>query len=158
MKPYLALELRPWAIRALVALFAVVLGGSLQALDVPRDTDLVIRKADVGSVVSFHPYYAGKTYMEVMAVRAPDGTVRTAFNTCQVCYGSGRGYYKQSGNVVVCQNCGNRFRIDQIELVKGGCNPIPIAKDLKTETADTITIGKGVLAQGAPFFRLWKRS
>mgnify|MGYP000368123372 CR=1 FL=1 len=50
--------------------------------------------------------------------------------------------------VFICQNCGNRFRIDQIELVKGGCNPIPITKDLKTETADTITISKDLLAQG----------
>lgn len=36
-------------------------------------------------------------------------TIRTAFNTCQVCYSSGRGYYVQEGNVLVCQNCGNRF-------------------------------------------------
>ncbi len=151
-------RLRPWTFRLIAALLAVTLGGSLQALDVPRDTDLVIPKAGLSSIVSFYPYYAGKVYMEVMAVRAPDGTVRTALNTCQVCYSSGRGFYKQSGDVVVCQNCGNRFRIDQIELIKGGCNPIPITKDLKTETAGTITIGKGVLAQGAQFFRVWKRS
>lgn len=29
--------------------------------------------------------------------------IRTAFNTCQVCYSSGKGYYVQSGNVLVCQ-------------------------------------------------------
>ena len=142
---------------ALAVVLAAASGVRAEAADVPRDTDLVIRKADVGSIVSFYPYYAGKTYMEVMAVRASDGTVRTALNTCQVCYSSGRGFYKQFGNVVICQNCGNRFGIDQIELVKGGCNPIPITSDLKTETRDTITIGKALLAQGAPYFRVWKR-
>jgi len=144
------------------AAFAVLLvvgcGGKAQASNVPKDTDLVIKKPAVTSTVTFLPYYSGSTYMEIMAVRAPDGTVRTALNTCQVCYNSGRGYYKQVGDVVVCQNCGNRFRIDQIELIKGGCNPVPITKDLKTETADTITIGKDLLAQAVVFFKRWKKA
>ena len=45
--------------------------------------------------------------MEIVAVKALDGSIRTAFNTCQVCYNSGRGYYQQEGNELVCQNCGN---------------------------------------------------
>ena len=150
--------LRPSVARAVAVLLAVVGVALAQAAEVPHDTNLVIRKAEVSSIVSFYPYYAGKIYMEIMAVRASDGTVRTALNTCQVCYGSGRGYYKQSGNEIICQNCGNRFRIDQIELTKGGCNPIPITKDLKTETADTITISRELLAQGAQYFRVWKRT
>jgi hypothetical protein len=124
---------------------------------IPKDTDLVIVKSEISADARFYPYRAGKTYMEILAVRAPDGSIRTALNTCQVCYDSGRGYYVQEGSVFVCQNCGNRFRLDQIELIKGGCNPVPIGRELKSETADTITIPAEILAQGAFLFARWKR-
>ena len=78
--------------------------------------------------------------MEVLAVKASDGSIRTAFNTCQVCYDSGRGYYKQQGKVVVCQNCGNQFKLDQIEKIKGGCNSVPIMKENKTDDSENIVI------------------
>jgi uncharacterized membrane protein len=95
--------------------------------------------------------------MEVLALRAPDGTVRTALNTCQVCYSSGRGYYIQQGDVLVCQNCKNRFKAAQVELIKGGCNPMPITKDLKTETADTIVIPARVMKEAEFLFAHWKK-
>ncbi len=119
--------------------------------------DLVIKKADVTAKVRFYPYKLGATTMEVLALRAPDGTVRTAFNTCQVCYSSGRGYYVQDGDVLVCQNCGNRFKAAQVELIKGGCNPVPITRDLKTETADVITIPGSLMQQAAFLFSNWKK-
>jgi len=40
--------------------------------------------------------------MEVLALKAKDRTIRTALNTCQVCYASGKGYYVQEGDVLVC--------------------------------------------------------
>jgi uncharacterized membrane protein len=92
----------------------------------------------------------------VCGCRAPDGTVRTAFNTCQVCYSSGRGYYVQQGDVLVCQNCRNRFKASQVELIKGGCNPVPITKDLKAEDANTITIARSLFAEAKPIFLNWK--
>ena len=49
---------------------------------------------NISSTAQFYPVDVDGTQMEVLAVKAPDGTIRTAFNTCQVCYDSGRGYYK----------------------------------------------------------------
>jgi uncharacterized membrane protein len=118
--------------------------------------DMKISKKEITATASFYPYRAGKVLMEVLAVRAPDGTVRTAFNTCQVCYSSGRGYYTQKGDVLVCNNCGNRFTISQVELIKGGCNPVGIGKDLKTEDADFITISKALFEEAKPLFLKWK--
>ena len=103
-------------------------------------SDLVIPKSDITQTVKFFPVKAGKTKMEIMAVKASDGTIRTAFNTCQVCNGSPRAYYKQQGDVVVCQNCGNKFRMDMIEQQRGGCNPVPISKEDKTEDGTNIVI------------------
>jgi hypothetical protein len=119
--------------------------------------DLRIPKKEVTAAAKFYPYRSGGVLMEVLALRAPDGTVRTAFNTCQVCYSSGRGYYTQKGDYLVCNNCGNRFLASQVELIKGGCNPVPIAADQKKEDAEFITIPKAVLEQAKPLFLKWKK-
>jgi hypothetical protein len=118
--------------------------------------DLQIPKKEVTATATFYPYVLDGVRMEVLALRAPDGTVRTAFNTCQVCYSSGRGYYVQQGDVLVCQNCRNRFKASQVELIKGGCNPVGITRDLKIETTDTITIPKALFAEAKPLFVNWK--
>ncbi len=114
--------------------------------------DIVIPKSQITDKVTFYPVKAGKTNMEVLAVKASDGTIRTAFNTCQVCNGSPRAYYKQEGDVIVCQNCGNRFSMDMIEQQRGGCNPIPIYKENKKEDAENITIPKDFIQNNKSLF------
>jgi uncharacterized membrane protein len=121
------------------------------------DADLVIPIAELSETALFYPVDIEGTRLEVIAVRAPDGTVRTAFNTCQVCYGSGRGYYKQQGNLLVCQNCGNRFRMSQVEVRSGGCNPVPIFPANKRVDEKNITIKKEFLAKAKGIFAKWKR-
>ncbi|MDR2740773.1 MAG: DUF2318 domain-containing protein [Treponema sp.] len=121
------------------------------------DQDLVIPIAEITENAVFYPVDIEGTRLEVLAVKAPDGTIRTAFNTCQVCYASGRGFYKQQGTVLVCQNCGNRFRMSQVEVRSGGCNPVPVFKDQKTVTATTITIPQDFLKEAKAIFARWKR-
>ncbi len=119
--------------------------------------DLKILKSEITETVKFYPYKAGGTKMEVLAVKASDGTVRTAFNTCQVCYDSGRGYYEQEGDELVCQNCGNRFQLDQIEKMKGGCNPVPILEEYKTDDGTSITVPQSLLQEASVLFGNWKK-
>lgn len=116
------------------------------------ENSIVIQKSDVTDTATFIPYQVGSTKMEVIAVKAPDGTIRTAFNTCQVCYNSGRGYYVQEGDVLVCQNCGNRFKISQVDKEKNGCNPVPILSSDKTEDDKTINISADFIAQYVGLF------
>ncbi len=119
--------------------------------------DLLIPVADVTNQAMFYEYQTEDgTALEVMAVKASDGTVRTAFNTCQVCYSSGRGYYKQEGEDLVCQNCGNHFTADDVEVTKGGCNPVPIYSEYKTLDETTITISKDHLEEAKVIFENWK--
>lgn len=119
--------------------------------------DLKILKSEVTSKAKFYPYKSGKIYMEVIAVKASDGTIRTALNTCQVCYDSGRGFYTQQRNELICNNCGNRFKIDQIEKTKFGCNPIPILSGDKTDNGKYIIISSKFLAKNRAYFENWKR-
>ena len=58
-------------------------------------------------------------------VKAGDGTVRTAFDDCDVCYRQGRGY-RQEGDYMICNNCGNRYPISGLgteNKTPGGCWP-----------------------------------
>ena len=87
----------------------------------------------------------------------PDGTNRAAFNTCRVCYDSGRGCYTQKCEYPICNNCGNRFLARQVEPIKGGCNPVPITRDSKREDAEFIYIPKGILEKAKPLFLKWKK-
>lgn len=132
---------------------------TLTLIDNPTNasTGLVINKSEITKTASFFPYESNGTYMEIIAIRANDGTVRTALNTCQVCYNSGRGYYEQLGDNLICNNCGNQFTIDQIELVKGGCNPVPILDEMKSDDGDIITIDPDSLVEFEPLFANWKR-
>jgi len=119
--------------------------------------DLKIVKSEVTEIAKFYPYKSGRVNMEVMAVRASDGSIRTAFNTCQICFDSGRGYYEQQGDVMVCQNCGNRFKLDQIEIIKGGCNPVPIMEENKTEDNENIIIPQAFMEENKGLFKNWRR-
>jgi uncharacterized membrane protein len=121
-----------------------------------KDADLVIPVGEISTTARFYPVEMAGTLLEVIAVEAPDGTIRTAFNTCQVCYDSGNGYYKQEGDVLVCQNCGNRFRMDQVEVQSGGCNPVPIFPQNKTLSGENITISREFLTEATVIFSNWK--
>jgi hypothetical protein len=119
--------------------------------------NLKLAKADITEKANFYSYKEAGTYMEVIALKADDGTIRTALNTCQVCYDSGKGYYEQVGDTLVCQNCGNVFGINDVEIVKGGCNPVPILEENKTEDGEFVTISGEFLADNKSYFERWKR-
>jgi hypothetical protein len=146
------------SVTAALACAALVFSTTRIAAAAPGDFGIVIKKKDVSATATFIPYSYNGLKMEIIAVKASDGTIRTALNTCQVCYQSGRGYYKQEGAVFVCQNCCNRFRIDQVEKIKGGCNPVPILAGDKTDLGDTIGISRQYLAKVSPYFQVWKKN
>ncbi|RQN02365.1 DUF2318 domain-containing protein [Clostridium butyricum] len=115
-----------------------------------------INKADISATAKFYPYESDGIKMEVLALKANDGTIRTALNTCQVCYSSGKGYYVQEGNELVCQNCGNRFALNMVGKSKGGCNPVPISDTSKVDDGNKIIIDKNYLDKNKAYFSNWK--
>ena len=58
-------------------------------------------------------------------LKSSDGIIRSAFDACDVCWPAGKGYV-QSGDFMVCRNCGRRFASVRVNEVKGGCNPAPL--------------------------------
>ncbi len=63
-------------------------------------------------------------------LKSQDGVIRAAIDACDVCYRSGKGY-KQDGNDMVCQNCGQHFSSAKINVIKGGCNPAPLERKIE---------------------------
>lgn len=115
---------------------------------------LTIPVKEISEKASFYSVEVDGTQMEVIAVKDSDGNIRTAFNTCQICYDSGNGYYKQEGDNLVCQNCGNSFTMDQVGESAGGCNPWPILEEDKTDSE--IKISYEFLKESSDIFENWK--
>lgn len=81
-------------------------------------------------------------------IKSSDGVIRAAFDACDVCWPSGKGY-KQDGDFMVCQNCGKRFASKLVNEVKGGCNPAPLVRTIK---GDKLVISAKDLLGGRNYF------
>jgi uncharacterized membrane protein len=60
-------------------------------------------------------------------MKSADGVVRAAMDACVVCYKQRLGY-RQQGDQMVCNKCGQAFASNRINVVTGGCNPIPLER------------------------------
>ena len=70
------------------------------------------------------------TTINYFILKSSDGVIRAAFDACDVCWRSGKGY-QQSGDVMVCRNCGRKFASVKVNEVKGGCNPAPLNRKVE---------------------------
>lgn len=87
-------------------------------------------------------------------LRSSDGVVRAAYDACDVCWREGKGYY-QEGDFMVCRNCGQRFASVKVNVIKGGCNPAPLAR---TVVGNKLVIKTADILQGVQYFDFTKRS
>ena len=92
----------------------------------------------------YYTYLHDNRPIEFFVLKSEDEVVRAAFNACDVCYRSLKGY-SQDGQVMVCNNCGSQFPSNQINIVRGGCNPSPLERSVEDEylviNADDIILG-----------------
>ncbi len=77
----------------------------------------------------YYQYKNGGSTIKFFVVKSSDGTVRAAFDACDVCFASKKGY-SQDGDFMVCNNCGRRFHSSRINVVQGGCNPAPLTREV----------------------------
>lgn len=78
----------------------------------------------------------GKT-IYFFVLKDKQGIYRAAANACVVCFKTYKGF-RQEGDEVVCNNCGNRYPIEKIATEKGGCNPGPINPNLEVRNGEII--------------------
>jgi len=70
-------------------------------------------------------------------VKDKNGIYRAAANACAVCFKTYKGF-RQEGDEIVCNNCGNRYPIEKIATEKGGCNPGPINPNLEIRNGQIV--------------------
>lgn len=90
----------------------------------------------------------GGRQVHYFALKSSDGVYRAAYDTCDVCFKANRGY-RQEGDLMVCNNCGQEFPSVRVNEVKGGCNPAPLARKVEGEH---LVIRKSDIEAGGHFF------
>ena len=81
-------------------------------------------------------------------VKSSDGVIRAAYDACDVCFHQKKGY-KQEGDLMICNNCGQIFPTDRINVEKGGCNPAPLDR---STNGNNLVLQVSDIFQGARFF------
>jgi len=95
-----------------------------------------------------YEYSADGITIRYFILKSADGVIRAAFDACDVCWPSGKGYY-QEGDEMICRNCGRRFSSNKINEVKGGCNPAPLNRRVEN---DQLIINVADIMEGKSYF------
>jgi uncharacterized membrane protein len=85
-----------------------------------------------GTARFFHYKVQGKD-IRFFVLKSSDGIIRAAFDACDICYKARKGY-RQEGDFMICNNCRNRFPSVKINILKGGCNPVPLERTISGST------------------------
>ncbi len=88
-----------------------------------------LKALDPGKALSLSLESEGRR-LYYFALKSQDGAYRAALDACDVCYRTNRGY-RQEGDLMVCNNCGQTFPSNRIGEIKGGCNPHPLARGIE---------------------------
>jgi uncharacterized membrane protein len=111
--------------------------------------EVTIPVSELSGKARFYEYKtaAGKS-VRFFAMRSPDGAYRAALDSCDVCFAAKEGY-RQEGEDMVCNKCGNHFHSSQINEVRGGCNPVGLERKV---AGDRLSIDARELEAGATYF------
>jgi uncharacterized membrane protein len=123
--------------------------GVVETADAVR---IPLKALDSGKALFLSLESGGRQYY-YFALKSQDGAYRAALDACDVCFKSNRGY-RQEGDLMVCNNCGQSFPSNRIGEFKGGCNPHPLARGI--EGQDLVIRKADILAREDYFAR--KRS
>ena len=126
--------------------------------------DLIIQTADIKEYIDFYPVEIDGLKMEIMIVKAPDSTIRTAFNICHFCYQRDTsmnvtGYYVQMPGPQLVSLCGSnrKFTMSQIQISSNACHPEPILPENRITAASTVTITREYLRRAKTLFAEMKK-
>ncbi len=121
-------------------------------VETAESVKIPLKSLDSGKALFLQADLRGQQ-VHYFALRSSDGVYRAAYDTCDVCFRANRGY-RQEGDLMVCNNCGQQFPSVKVNEVRGGCNPAPLVRSIEGEY---LVIRKADIAAGGPYF-VTKRS
>ena len=105
--------------------------------------------AKMSAKARHYKFESGGKEIAFFVVKAGDGSIRSAFDACDVCYQEKKGY-EQQGDAMLCRNCNKKFAVNRIGPHEtGGCNPSSLAH---TEANGSVMIRVEDLQAGARLF------
>jgi uncharacterized membrane protein len=133
---------------AAVGVFAFSLGKYEKAKAANGSVSVPIAKLADGKA-HFYKFEDGGKEIAFFAVKAPDGSYKTAFDACDACFRSKKGY-EQQGDKMNCNNCNMKFATNRLgPNATGGCNPGYLPHK---QTGGNLTITVSDLKDGARYF------
>jgi uncharacterized membrane protein len=114
-----------------------------------KTIEIPISKIDNGNAY-FYKYSHDNVDIKFFVLKSSDGIFRAAFDACDVCWRSGKGY-KQLGDKMICRNCGRGFASTMVNEIEGGCNPAPLKRRVEN---GKLTIKISDIVPGSKFFNL----
>ena len=97
----------------------------------------------------FYKFEDGGKEISFFAAKAADGSIKIAFDACDSCYKSKKGY-EQQGDKMNCKNCNQKFAINRLgPNATGGCNPGYLPHQ---QSGNSVTISVNDLKGGARYF------
>jgi len=121
-------------------------GGGDSAADV-----ISIPLADLSTKASYYSHTTSDgTKVKYFVVLDSAGVPHAAFDACDVCYQEKKGY-SQSGEYMVCNNCGNQYLTSQVGTANKGGGCWPGYLEAKVE-GDSLVIEVADLDAGAWYF------
>ncbi len=131
-----------------ISVFAFSLGKYEKVKTVNGTITLPVAKLSDGKA-RFYKFEDGGKEIAFFAVKAADGSYKTAFDACDACYRSKKGY-EQQGDKMNCNNCNQKFAVNRLgPNASGGCNPGYLPHQ---EAGGIITIKTSDLKDGARYF------
>ncbi len=104
--------------------------------------------SSITETASFYTVSAGNKEIRFFVLKDTEGVYRSALDACDICYWAKLGYH-QEGNEMVCNKCGQRFPSIYINVIQGGCNPVPIERFIDGKE---LVINSQNLSQGIVYF------
>lgn len=112
--------------------------------------ELDVKIFDDNLVHHYHTKLLNEKIIYFFVVKDKSGIYRAAANACQVCFDARMGF-RQEGDFMVCNTCGNKYPLEKIATEKGGCNPGPINPNLEVKDGK-VFIEQSDLEQVAEIF------
>ena len=125
-----------------IALFAF--RGSITGNVIGSSNDFKISLSEISEQAVFYE----QNGIRFFVIKAKDGTIKTAFDACDVCYSNNKGY-RQEGDYMICNNCGNKYPISGLgteNKAGGGCWPGYLPSKIQ---GDYLTIRQKEINKGA---------
>lgn len=139
-----------WGVLVLIVLGFFIFGrGAItgNVVGTASANELSIPLSEISAEAKWYESDIEGTRVRYFVVKSSDGTIKTAFDACDVCYGSRKGY-RQEGNMMICNNCGNKYPITGLgteNKAGGGCWPGYLPSKI---VGDNLVIKSSDIAKG----------